>query len=119
MYYIAYAASQKYDEHSQHIQLDATIAQRRDEARTHLNTDGVDKEDETKLLYKVADFWVDGQTKVREHNADKQYPSDTQRYRAELNAVQQQSDGDSQSEHNHRSSDAVALKQFNQPFHIT
>ena len=105
---IADATSEEDNQHCQHIQLDTAITQRRDEAWSHLNTNRIDKENQTELLDEVADFGVDCKTKVRQHNADKQNPGYAQRYRAELDTVQKQTDGDSQCEHNHRRSDAVA-----------
>ena len=45
-----------------------------------------------------------------ESDTHKQHPSYAQRYRAKLDSVQQQTDGDSQGKYYHRRSDAIACE---------
>ena len=114
---IGRAAGQQHGAHGQHVERDASLAERREETRSHLQTDGVDEEDEAKLLDEVSRCRIEQETKVSRHDTHEEYPRHTQRHAAKLNPIESEADGDDQSHDEHRVGHATTGEEVYQPFH--
>ena len=96
------AAGQQHGAHGQHVERDASLAERREETRSHLQADGVDEEDEAKLLDEVSRCRIEQEAEVSRHDTHEEYPRHTQRHAAKLDPIESEAYGDDQSHDEHR-----------------
>ena len=102
MYGIGRAAAQQHDAGSQHVECDASLAERGEEAGAHLQADGVDEEDEAELLDEVGRGGIEQEAEMPGHDTHEEYPGDTQRHAAKLDAIEAEADGDDHGHDEHR-----------------
>ena len=101
---------EEHDAHCYEVHADASLFESGEKARSDLQTDTVDKEDQAQLLHEVDDFLlsrVGNQLAVRtgnvvavdvtDYDADKQHESHAERNAAELNPAQLHAQTDHQS----------------------
>ena len=65
------------DAHSHQVQLDASLLETLEETRPHLQTDAIDKQDETKVLHERQDIVCSGKAKMAGHNTRKKHECDS------------------------------------------
>ena len=112
VYAVGRAAAQQHDARSQHVERDASLAERGEEARTYLQADGVDEEDETKLLDEVRGGGIEQEAEVARHDTHEEYPRHAQRHAAKLDSIQPEADGDDHGHDKHRVGHATTGEQI-------
>lgn len=72
--------SQCHYQHSQHIQREASFLKGREKSRSYLQTDRVDKQNQSELFQEVEQVLVQIHVEMTEYDSDKEYPGNSQRY---------------------------------------
>ena len=84
---ICHHTTQQHDTDRQHIELNAALSKRREETGTHLQTYGIHKQYQSKILSEGLHYWVEVHTEMRHRYRTKQNPSDTQSDTLKLQSV--------------------------------
>ena len=89
-------------QHCYHVQRKSALLESGEESRSHLQTDGIDKQYQAELLQEVQQMFVEVHVEMSEDNAHKQNPGDTQRDTRHLQLAQHDTEGDDQGQNQDR-----------------
>ena len=87
MNHIGGNAAQEDDAHRQHVQFESALTERREERRTDLQTNRIDKEDESEILCKRLHLRVEVHTEMGEGNRNEENPRNAQGNALELQLI--------------------------------
>lgn len=91
------------------------FAERGEEARTDLQTEGVDEQDQTELLEEVQQVCVDVHAQVAESDADEKNARNAQRYAGDFRLAEHDAQGDDQCQNQHGVGHSSAPQRFGAP----
>ena len=110
---------QPHDAHCQRIGRDAAFGKALEEARTDLQADAIDEEDETKVLNIVQHLQVARETDMTGQDAGEEHEGDTQGDAEDFVTAEEYAHGDDQRVQQHDVCDGVGVgEKINKPIHI-
>ena len=106
------------DEHSQAVEHQAALLERREEAGAHLQSDREDEQDEAKLLNEFDDVGVDGEAQVSGQDAHEQDKGCAERDAKDFLFAQDHTQGDDERVDEDGVSHTAARNEVSQPSHF-